>query len=390
MAGDRSNTAVRRTEPIAVLLFVVLGLSSSCLGTAWPSLRRDVGRPVADLGALLAAGLVGYMTASTVSGQVTRRIGVAPGLLGAAGCSLAGLAGFATASGWAAVLASAVTLGIGGGLIDSSVNAYAAHRFTPGATNLLHAGFGVGATIGPVLMARAVASGAGWHAGYVVIAAAEAVMLGVLWVTRARWRPEHVAAPHRDRVRPGRVVVLSLLMFFLYTGVEVAAGQWSFSVVGESRGLDTDAAGAWVASYWGGLTAGRLALGTVASRLGAHRVLGLSMGGTAAGCALFWWDPGGLGVTGLPVIGLSLAGIFPTLVTLTPQRIGAGQTTAMMGYQLAAASLGAAVFPWLVGLIVAHSSLEALGPVLVAGALAMAVLHVALDIVTRPAPAQVT
>jgi fucose permease len=278
------------------------------------------------------------------------------------------------------VIAAAVTLGIGGGLLDSAINAYAAHRFTAGATNLLHAGFGIGATLGPIVVARAVASGAGWQAGYLAIAVAHAAVLGLLWRTRARWRPVAApdSAPH-EPVRPDLVVALSLLMFFLYTGVEVAAGQWSFSVLHESRGLGTDAAGAWVAAYWGGLTLGRLGLSAVATRLGSRRVLGLSMVGTIVGCAAFSWNPAGLGVLGLPFAGLSLAGVFPTLVTLTPQRIGPGRTTAVMGYQLAAASLGAAVLPWAVGWAVARSSLEALGPLLVGAATAMAVLHLVID-----------
>jgi fucose permease len=358
----------------------MLGLAESGLGTAWPTLRLDAGRPISDLGVLLAAGLVGYSSSSALSGRVARRIGMGPAVLTAAATSLAGLGLFVVSSGWVPIIAAAVTLGVGGGLLDSSINAYAAHRFSAGATNLLHAGFGIGATLGPIVMARAVASGAGWHAGYLVIAVAQALLLAVLWITRARWRP--VAAPETapyEAVRLDVVVVLSLAMFFLYTGVEVAAGQWSFSVLSESRGLGTDAAGLWVAAYWGGLTVGRLGLSGVASRLGPRRVLGLSMAGTVAGCALFWWDPGGLGVVGLPFAGLSLAGVFPTLVTLTPQRIGAGRTTAVMGYQLAAASLGAATLPWVVGHTVARTSLEALGPMLVGAAVVMAALHAVLD-----------
>ena len=380
MTEPAPSTALRRTVGIAVTAFVMLGLAESGLGTAWPTLRLDVGRPISDLGVLLAVGLFGYMSSSALSGRVARRLGMGRTVLVAATVSLAGLVLYALSSSWPSVVAAAVTLGAGGGLLDSSINAYAAHRFSAGATNLLHAGFGIGATLGPIVMARAVASGAGWHAGYVVIAVAQTALLGMLWATRARWRPVAArdSAPD-ERLRFDPVVGLSLLMFFLYTGVEVAAGQWSFSLLTEGRGLGTDAAAAWVAAYWGGLTLGRLGLSAVASRLGAHRVLSVSMAGTIVGCAVLWWDPASLGVLGLPFAGLSLAGVFPTLVTLTPQRIGPGRTTAVMGYQLAAASLGAAILPWMVGWAVARTSLEALGPMLVGAAVTMAALHLTLD-----------
>lgn len=380
-----------RTVGIAALAFVMLGLAESVLGAAWPALRRDVARPTSELGILIAAGLIGYTSSSAVSGRVAPRIGMGATVLTAAATSLAGLSLYVVASTWVAVVAAAVTLGLGSGLLDSSVNAYAAHRFGAGATNLLHAGFGIGATLGPIVMARAVASGAGWQAGYLVVAVAQAAVLGTLWATRTRWRP--VAAPETAAGEPVRFDIMlgsSLAMFFLYTGLEVTAGQWSFTVLSEGRGLDADAAGAWVAAYWGGLTVGRLALSAAATRLGPQRVLGLSMAGAVVSCAVFWWDPAGLGFLGLPCAGLSLAGIFPTLVTLTPHRIGAGQTTPVMGYQLAAASLGAATLPWVAGRAVAHTSLEALGPLLVGAALLMTGLHFLLERRTgglqRPAP----
>jgi fucose permease len=69
-------------------------------------------------------------------------------------------------------------------------------------------------------------------------------------------------------------------------------------------------------------------------------------------------------------------------VTLTPERIGSARTTAMVGYQLAAASLGAGAVPWLVGRGIAATSLEALGPMLLVAAALMTVLHVSLERLT--------
>ncbi len=164
----------------------------------------------------------------------------------------------------------------------------------------------------------------------------------------------------------------------------MAAGQWAFSVITEDRGWGTQAGGAWVAAYWGGLTVGRLALSAVADRLGSARVLRWSMAGSLVTTAWFWWDPAGLGVIGLPALGCSLAGVFPTLVTLTPHRLGPARTTAMVGYQLAAASLGAAGLPWLAGRLVAASSLGVVAPFLFAMSIAMVALNHALQRRTEP------
>ncbi len=364
---------------LAVASFAVLGLSESGLGTAWPSMRTTIERPIADLGTLLAAGLIGYATASALAGRAIARYGYGRVLIAASTLSLAGLITYTTSGTWAMVLGAAVLLGVGGGSLDTTLNAYAAHHFSPGEMNMLHAGFGVGATLGPIVMAVAVAGSAGWPAGYVAFAIAQGALLLALTTRRGGWLP----APERsgDGRRPDvdRLVVLSLLMFFLYTGIEVATGQWSFSVLTESRGIATGRAGLWVASYWAGLTVGRLGLSAVATRIGPPRVLAISVLGAIAGAVWFWADPAGTGVIALPAMGASLAGIFPTLVTLTPARLGTERTNAMVGYQLAAASAGAAALPWLIGRAIAASSLEVVSPILVGATLTMGLVHLATE-----------
>ncbi len=378
---QRSATRVRTgMVPIAVVAFVVLGLTESGLGTAWPAMRRTVGRPVEDLGTLLAVGLSAYAVSSAVSGAVVRRLGTGRSVLVAGVLSLAGLTTYAATDTWPGVVAAALLLGTGSGTLDSTLNAHAAHHYTAGATNLLHAGFGVGATLGPLVMAAAVSRASGWQIGYVAFALVQGLMLLVLFAVRRRWLRATVDDDRpAGRARPDAIVIAGLAMFFLYTGIEVTAGQWSFSVLTESRGLGTESGGAWVAAFWGGLMAGRLGLSGLADILGAKRVMTLSMAGALLATGWFWWDAGGLGLVALPALGVSLAGIFPTLVTLTPQRIGPERTTSMVGYQLAAASVGAAALPWVAGRLVAASSLAVVAPFLLATTAAMTVLNAWLD-----------
>lgn len=381
----RSTQTPRTAVVVAVLAFVVLGVAESGIGTAWPSISDELGVPLADLGTLLAAGLGGYSILSALSGAISHRLGLGVTLVVAAVLSLSGVGLYILTASWPLVLIAAFTLGCGGGLLDSSLNAHAAHRFTPGAMNLLHAGFGVGATLAPILVATAIGIGAGWRAAYVAIATVQAALLVLLVERRSAWSFAAPAPRRTTRLRFDPVVALSLAMFFVYTGIEIATGQWSFTVLTEGRGLATGQAGVWVAAYWGGLTAGRLGLSAIATRQGPRRILAYSMVGTIAGTGLFWWNPLGLGVWGLPLAGVSLAGIFPTLVTLTPQRIGIDRTTAIVGYQLAAASLGAAAVPWAIGRAIGATSLDVVGPIIAGSAVMMAALNGLLD---RTAPAQ--
>lgn len=366
------------TVAVAVTAFIVLGLPEGGLGTAWPALRTAVGRPVEDLGVVLIALLAGYQLTSIPSGRIVARLGTGWAVALAALVTGVGLAGYTVAPNWSFVLATTAVTGMGGGLTDTAFNAHAALNFDPRQTNLLHAGFGIGATIGPIVMTTALATGRGWRTGYLVFAGVQLVMLAVLLARRRSFAPIDPPGPSE-----GRVSIWLVATFFLYTGLEVAAGQWAFTWLTEGRNLAITAAGGWVAAYWGGLTLGRLAFGAIAHRLPARRIVESGTAGAIGGVALLWWDPSGLGVLGLPVIGMSLAGIFPALVTLTPGAVGVERSGDAIGLQLSAAALGAAAVPWLAGRIVGVSDLESLGPVLVGtGLVLMVVQRVALRVDT--------
>lgn len=124
--------------------------------------------------------------------------------------------------------------------------------------------------------------------------------------------------------------------------------------------MSTAAAGTWVAVYWGGLMVGRFVFGVVGERLTPSRTLRGSIAVSLIGVGALAWDPAGLGVLGLPVAGLGFAAVFPTLVSITPARLGRERSTKAMGYQLAAANLGAAMVPWVLGLVAGVRGLEAL------------------------------
>ncbi|MEL7207784.1 MAG: MFS transporter, partial [Actinomycetota bacterium] len=147
----------------------------------------------------------------------------------------------------------------------------------------------------------------------------------------------------------------------------------------------------WVAAYWAAITVGRLLAGALDERIGPERLV--VVGATAAlfGAGLFWWGPElslGAGGVGLVLVGLGLAPVFPSLVLLTPERVGPERSTAVVGYQLAAASVGAALLPGLVGVLVDGIGLDVVAPTLVAFAVVLCLAIAATwwmpDASTRP------
>jgi fucose permease len=272
-------------------------------------------------------------------------------------------------------------VGVSAGGTDASLNTVVALRHGVRGLGLVHAAFGAGAIVGPLLMAVVISAFDSWRLGYAVLVALYlVVVVGFLAVD---WREPgavegtigavgHVVGTSRYRA----ALACSVLLFFVYVGVESCAAQWAYSLFTEDRGLGTVAAGVWVGAFWAGFTLGRVLTGFLGHRFRRVRLLDGTLLLAAAGAALFWWNPANaVGGVGLVLLGLGLAAIYPTLVSLTPRRVGQGRAPRAIGYQVAAAVVGFALIPAGFGILAEASGLELLGPVLLAGVGAVAVLH---------------
>ena len=380
MNSARSSPPTLRLLAVSLAAFVTLGLVDGALGVAWPSIREAFGRDISDLGLLLAFGSLGYLTASAGYGWLHSHLGTGHLLAIGGGLLVLGLTGFAASSQWLIVALAAILLGLGGGFVDTGMNAHAALVYDVGSINLLHACYGVGATLGPVVITVSLVSTGAWRGGYALIAGSQILVALAIWARRGRWTGAEPDLSSDQPVSTRRVQAwLMMALFFLYTGAEVGTGQWAFTLLTEGRGMSTAAAGTWVAVYWGGLTVGRFGFGILGERLSPSRTIGGSLVIALIGVGVVWLDPFELGAVGLPLAGLGFAAVFPTLVALTPARIGRLRSTRSIGFQLAAANLGAAGVPWALGLVAGGFGVQALAPGLFGAAVLLALLHFATD-----------
>jgi len=369
---------------ITALAFAALGLPDGALGVAWPSMRRDLGRPVSGLAVLLLLMMAGHLAAGVGTGPTVARIGPGRLLLWSNLAFAASAFGFALAPGWWTLMLTALVTGTAAGLIDAGLNTFAAARFSPGAITMLHGCFGAGAMLGPLLLGRVLETGRSWRVGYAIIACALCAMTLALALARHVLDGTHRAVPATATAsdprlaemlgRPGTWLAGGL--FFLYTGLEVIPGRWAYSLLAESRGMAPERAAGAVAAYWGSLSLGRVLLGAVARRVAPRRVLRACLAGTPVGAALLWTGGDGLpSVIGLVILGLCFAPVFPLMIGLTPERVGSSHAGHAIGLQVAAAALGGGVLPGAIGFLARRTGLEVVGPFLLVTALATLALY---------------
>jgi fucose permease len=369
---------------VALVAFVSLGLPDTVIGVAWPSMRRTFDLALDRLGAVLFCATFGYQASSFVSGPMARRFGVGGVLVGSSALVALAALGFAISPAFAPLLAAAVVLGLGGGAIDACVNAFAARHFSPGRVAWLHASFGVGASLGPLLMTGILALHLSWRVGYAALACVIALLGIGFQRTRDLWEdgsagpghPAHARLAHSLR-QP--VVLGSGLLFLVYTGVEAIPGAWAFSLLTEGRAMPEGLAGTSVALYWGGLTLGRLASGALAHRLEPLLLLRASLLLAPVWIALLW---AGLGFTldllAIAALGFTVGPVFPLLISATPGRVGSAHSANAVGIQVSLASVGWAALPAWAGFLARRHSLEVIPPFLLLLALVVVLLHEAL------------
>ena len=387
MTAPATRPARLLLPTLASLAFVSLGLPDGLLGTAWPSIRASFGRPLDAQGALLVAFTIGYVTASFGAGSLLVRLTLGR-LLAASGLATAlALLGYAVSPAWWMLVALALLLGAGGGAIDAGINTWASTTHGPRMLNWLHACWGIGAALGPALVVLALETGRSWRVSYAVVGLAQlALALGFALTGRA-WEPAAARDPvgaSEDAPAARETLRLSgarrgALAYFVYTGVEVGFGVWAFTLFTEGRGIAPATAGFWLSMYWGGLTASRLLASVAGGRVSPSALVRGCLVAAAVGSGLVWLDGAdAVGFAGLTLVGLACGPVFPTMMATTPGRVPPGHAPNTVGFQVAAAALGAALLPALIGVVAQRRGLETLGPQLLALSVAAFVAHEAL------------
>jgi fucose permease len=376
---------------IAYLSFIGLGMSGAMLGVAWPSMQYTFALPLDRVGVLFVTEMIGYLLASSYSGPLISRVGVGKLLLVSAILRVVGLLGYGLTPEWWLVVPLGLATGLGSGVIDAGLNTYFAANHSTKLMNWLHACFGIGATLGPIVMRVSLTVGGSWRWGYVAAGLLHAAFVVCFWLTQNRWtlaespdaEPLEETAPLEEAKGVRAVDTLRLplvwvgvVLFFLFTGVENTTGQWSYSLLTKARSVAPDVAAFWASAYWGSLTVGRILFGFVTDRLGIERSLRLAMLGTVIAAALIWWNAVALfGFLGLALMGFAVSPLFPLSVSATPRRIGAKHAANAIGFQIALGGLGFSLLPSLAGVLAERMGLEIIGPFLLLTSMAMFLLH---------------
>lgn len=363
---------------IIYLAFISLGLPDSLLGSAWPVIWPDIGSSVGSAGIVSMVIAGGTIVSSLASGSMIKRLGTGRITLFSCFLTAGALLGFSLAPSMAWLVVLAIPLGLGAGAVDAALNHYVAENYKAHHMNWLHCFWGVGATMGPIIMSSYIADHNSWRSGYTAVSIIQFSLVIILLITLPLWkrvaamrendRPQTENVVDNEKrqqeqiVKAGifriRGVKPTLTAFLFYCGVETTVGLWGASYLVGAKHISADTAAIWISLYYGGITLGRLITGFITLKVGNRLLIRYGQLITILGGIILVLPlSASFSLTGFMLIGLGLAPIYPGLLHETPSRFGKEHSAKLMGYQMAVAYTGTTLLPPMFGLVASQTSI---------------------------------
>ena len=339
---------------IIYVSFISLGLPDAVLGSAWPVMHIDLSLPLWSAGLIAATTSLGTVISALYSTKIIARFGTGKVTLISVLMTALALLGFSFSHHIGLLLLFALPLGLGAGSVDTALNNYVALHYKARHMSWLHSFWGVGASMGPAIVALALSLGYSYRGGYRSIGGLQLFLVLILAFSLHQWKDHgvtevgEVTQSNRQALKI-KGVPFALLTFFLYCSLEIATGLWATTYLVQVKGLDPTKAALWGGLYYMGITVGRILSGFITFRVSNNQ---MTFGGLAlclASLLLFLSPNANVAGFALVLLGLGSAPIFPSMIHETPRRFGVGASQAIIGLQMATAYIGNTVMPPVVG-----------------------------------------
>ena len=347
---------------VIYMSFISLGLPDSMLGAAWPMIYPTIGADVSMAGFISMTACIGTVISSLSFSRIARRFSTR--VITAVSIFVTSFALFlmSKATSIYMMLPISLLLGLGGGCVDSALNNYVSLHYSTGAMSFLHGFWGVGTTIGPILLGILIPLGYTWRTGYVSLSAIQGVILFLsilafpLWkIKEKEYKEEGVSEDDIKVVSTKEAIkrngaIFALLGFFAYCALENTIMVWNATYMVSGGLLESKAASFSSLFFWG-MTIGRIMTGFVADKFGdafMNRVGGvvliLAIILTPIVPVEFFWIV-------LLLLGLGCATFYPMMMHQTPRLYGVDASPSLIGLQMASAYVGSTLAPPVFGFI---------------------------------------
>ena len=333
---------------VIYVVFISLGLPDSLFGAAWPVVHKDFGieESFASLYGIITGFCVGGV--SFVAGKVIRKFGTPLVTLVSTLLTVIGLLIMSISPNIVVMMLGAVVLGYGAGVIDTALNNFVSLHYKAQHMNWLHAFWGIGVTISPLILSFFLTDEMGsWRNCYRVVALLQLSVAIVIAFSLKKWRTikednetEEVSNENKKgllEIFKIKGVLTSLLSQGLYCGMEFTIGTWGASFIVHVHALEPDEAAKWISLYFCGITVGRIISGFISMKASDNTMIRSGIIISFVGMILLTLPIGKISLLGLLLIGIGFGPIFPSVLHSVPERFGKEYSADITGFHMGGA-----------------------------------------------------
>ena len=333
---------------VIYIVFISLGLPDSLFGAAWPVVHMDFGihESFASLYGIITGFCVGGV--GFISGKVIRKFGTPMVTFVSTLLTVFGLFIMSISPNIVVMMLGAVVLGYGAGVIDTALNNFVSLHYKAQHMNWLHAFWGIGVTISPLIMSFFLSGETGsWRNGYRVIALLQLSIAIIIALSLKKWRTvkdnnetQEVATENKKgffELLKMKGVLTSLLSQGLYCGMEFTIGTWGASFLVHVHTLQPDEAAKWISLYFCGITVGRIISGFISMKASDNTMIRLGIITSFVGMIILTLPLGKISFLGLLLIGIGFGPVFPSILHSVPARFGKEYSADITGFHMGGA-----------------------------------------------------
>ncbi|KAL4888170.1 major facilitator superfamily domain-containing protein [Aspergillus ambiguus] len=350
------------------------GMNDAATGVLIPYMQPTYQIDLLQVSFIYLINFIGWVVASFANIHVCSRLGTGGTLVMGATIQCIGYALMFWHPPFPLFMAAFFFTGMGVAFQDSQANAFTvtvknSHRWL----GVLHAVYGVGTIIAPVIANTIASRTPSWHLYYLTTLAFGVFSIVFLTFTfrKGLFRPnvqnaKETAGSELRATISNRTVWIINGFFFLYVGAEVASGGWLVQFLVSVRHGDPKKVGYVASGFWSGFTLGRVVLADITHKFGERRMIFVYIALAIALQLMFWLIPS-IPVNAVTVclLGFFIGPFYPVgLYVLTeaiPQELHVGA----IGFTASLGQAGSAAFPFMTGAIASKAGVQVLQPIMV-------------------------
>ncbi|RXZ79974.1 MFS transporter [Paenibacillaceae bacterium] len=366
---------MRKMIWLACLSYLVIGMAHVAAGSILEPMMARYGLDYRDGGQFIMNQFLGFLVGVLIAPWVSTKIGKRNTILLALGSLTLAEAAYSLLLPWEWMLSIAPLAGFGFGMTETVIGAlvieYVEEKKATTMTQI-EMFFGVGALLMPVIAALFIKTGV-WQLSFPVITAV-AGLTTLLWLVLSfgkvddliAYRPPQAEQETKDHQplkvgynrMAGPFLVLGILFFCIYVGMEMSFSNYLPSIMIQRTGVSEASAASTMGLFWAMMAIGRLFAGRLAERAGYGRFLIIAV---AAGAIVFtvsnFTKDINLSLVLIGLNGLIWAGVFAIGLVYVNQFLP-GRTERTTSLLVASGGLGGALFPKLSGWTMDNASAD--------------------------------